>query len=222
MFGPHATPDCVHTSADAISQRGNSLTHFPHASPDCFLLHIYFSSILTGSSSVSKPKTSYAIGLIQLKREEGASGSGPFAGVSGELRLVPLDSCLQLRPDFSQMDEEANQASGAGGAAGGAAGSAAGGAAGGAAGAPAVDNAKVTLTPPLTPPLPPPPTPPHPPPPPTPTPHPPSLVSRRTRARRRRHSRRSSKEPRPKRSLRRDACPTHTSRSSKRPSRGVT
>jgi len=41
MFGPHATPDCVHTSADAISQRGNSLTHFPHASPDFFLLHIF-------------------------------------------------------------------------------------------------------------------------------------------------------------------------------------
>ena len=149
---------------------------FPMHHPT-FFFSTYFSSIFTGSSSVSKPKTSYAIGLIQLKREEGASGSGPFAGVSGELRLVPLDSCLQLRPDFSQMDEEANQASGAGGgaggAAGGAAGSAAGGAAGGAAGAPAVDNAKVTLTSPLTPPPTPPHPPPHPPPPPTPTPHPP-------------------------------------------------
>ena len=62
---------------------------------------------VTLASTVTPPKTSYAVGML-TSTDEGHV-----------LTLTPLGSCLQLRPSFAQIDEveaEANKASSRGGA----------------------------------------------------------------------------------------------------------
>ena len=62
---------------------------------------------ITLTSTLTMPKTSYAIGMLTSAGEEGEEEGD---GVS--LTLAPLECCLQLRPCFSEIDEieaQANQ-----------------------------------------------------------------------------------------------------------------
>jgi len=59
------------------------------------------------SSTAAVHKTPYAMGLLRLEVSDdpAAAGDTPLSGLKATLHLAPLDACVQMRPDFSQIDE---------------------------------------------------------------------------------------------------------------------